>query len=297
MSSQKDICSHVVRNSRWLKSYSLGTINLTLKGYSRAAFRTGFYIPEWNIMLDAGCQNFKSPEYVFVTHCHVDHIFELPCTFLENRMDIYPKVYGPAGSKPYVQNFIKTFFEMNAQEPVKIKPEDAYLYTETRGGSIIDLDTNKNKLLVNVIECDHTVPTVSYIFNILRNKLKPEFKNKSGKEIGILRKNGVEITQPVEISQLSYICDCSISTLSQNEDIITKCPYVIIECTFLYDDDLDVASTKKHIHWKELEPYVRKHSEVEWILIHFSLRYKDSEVNEFFQKIDLPNVRPWLIGS
>ena len=36
--------------------------------------RVGFYIPELNIMLDAGPTSSKNPDHVFITHNHVDHV-------------------------------------------------------------------------------------------------------------------------------------------------------------------------------------------------------------------------------
>jgi len=75
-------------------------------------------------------------------------------------------------------------------------------------------------------------------------------------------------------------------------------PIVIIECTFLYDDELPLASQKKHIHWLELKPYIVKNPSTLFILTHFSLRYKDSDINIFFNDIkkkeSINNIFPWL---
>jgi putative mRNA 3-end processing factor len=62
-----------IRTSYWNKKLVLDKIKLTLTGYSRAAYRTGFYIPELGIMLDAGPQNFNKPSHIFITHAHADH--------------------------------------------------------------------------------------------------------------------------------------------------------------------------------------------------------------------------------
>ncbi len=53
---------------------------------------------------------------------------------------------------------------------------------------------------------------------------------------------------------------------------------------------VDLARGAMHVHWKELEPYVRKYEQISWVLIHFSTRYKDKEIKEFFDA--LPGGRP-----
>lgn len=42
------------RTAHWNQKWRLPGTQWTMTGYSRAAYRTGFYIPELDIMLDAG---------------------------------------------------------------------------------------------------------------------------------------------------------------------------------------------------------------------------------------------------
>jgi hypothetical protein len=68
----------------------------------------------------------------------------------------------------------------------------------------------------------------------------------------------------------------------------------MIECTFLFDDDYELSLTKKHIHWKSLKPYIIQNIQCFFVLVHFSLRYKESEIKTFFENEKLENVKPWL---
>jgi len=45
----------------------------TIKGYSKAGERTGFWLSPLNIVLDAGMITMKLPSAVFITHVHPDH--------------------------------------------------------------------------------------------------------------------------------------------------------------------------------------------------------------------------------
>lgn len=293
--------AHKLRMSRWSQSRTLAKLHLTLKGYSRAAYRTCFYIPELKWQLDAGSQNYFQPQHIFITHLHADHIGEIPytlCEYTENSER--PQLYGPPNSKDYVQTFIRSFFEMSNVAASTAPPETYYRYCENQGDTSFMLDSpDGTKYRVDVMECDHSVPTVGYMFSSIRQKLKDQYRGLKGKEIGALRQKGVEITEEKISPMFSYVCDCSIETVARYETQLGTCPYVIVECTFLLDEELDNAHKTKHIHWQELEPYVSKYEETEWILIHFSLRYTDEEINAFFKEKQqkYSNLRVWTSAT
>ena len=294
--SKRQICdAHTIRNARWSQEYCMAKFNYTIRGYSRAAFRTGFYIPELGIMLDAGPQCFNCPKEIFITHCHGDHIAELPFTFFgynassenengEKEYDV-PNLYGPKGSHKFVHRYLESTFQMNMMAEIQ-DVNSYYNYKEVVEEDILNLNIKNNEIVVNVIKCDHSVPTVSYLFSTVKKKLKQEYYNiaDNSAKIVALKKQGVEITEPVEKQLFAYVCDCSIKTVERYEGKLATYPYVIIECTFILDDELENAKETKHIHWKQLEKFVAKYPDTIWILIHFSLRYKDSEIQEFFKE-------------
>jgi ribonuclease Z len=104
--------------------------------------------------------------------------------------------------------------------------------------------------------------------------------------------SGVEVTEPVLFKRFAYVCDTTIKVFNRNPSIL-EYPVIFIECTFLYDDEIEMASGKKHIHWADLKKVVKKNSDKQFILFHFSQRYKDEEIREFFEKEAVPNVLCW----
>jgi len=77
-----------------------------------------------------------------------------------------------------------------------------------------------------------------------------------------------------------------------NRNIIDY-PIIMIECTFLLYEDYDYSKEKKHIHWKDLKPFFELYPNTQFILYHFSQRYKKSQIEEFLR--DRPkNVTPWI---
>ena len=158
------------------------------------------------------------------------------------------------------------------------------------------INCNKNNFEVSTITCDHTLPTVSYCFSEVKQKIKPEYAELSPADIIAIKKQGLTLTQEVCSPSFAYICDSSIQVLLAFPQVLTF-PVIVIECTFILPEDEQNAVTTKHIHWHDLRPFVLQHPRVTFVLIHFSMRYKECDIVVFFKaekelyKID--NVKVW----
>lgn len=64
---------------------------------------------------------------------------------------------------------------------------------------------------------------------------------------------------------------------------------ILIECTYiraLQENALELAAKNGHIAWEQLVSAIEEsHSDTNWILSHFSMRYTDDEIVAFFKKI------------
>lgn len=281
------------RKAHWNNAWKILKLPYTITGYSRAAYRTGFYIKELDTMFDAGPQNFNKPSHIFITHTHGDHIANLPFTMIgdEDGKHIF-NLYAPKESTEHLKKYIKALFETNASMDLP-DVDKWYVLNPMMKHIAFEAVLNKNKCLIEVFDCDHSVPTVSYGISIIKNKLKPEFSKLSGKEIGALRKSGVEITEKVFNKDLAYICDTSIDVFKLNKTILSY-KVIIIECTFLYPEHEENADKTKHIHWNQLKPYILENPETLFVLIHFSLQYKDKDIESFFEKQKISNIKAWI---
>ena len=283
----------------WKKSYLIKkSPQWTISGYSRSAFRTGFFLNGPNIMLDAGPQSFKKPEHIFITHSHADHIANLPFTLIgdENGDHVF-NIYVPKQAETKIKKYICSMFEANALAdnlPVDKWYSFKGIEKNTEPFNIL---ANKNKIRVEVISCDHSIPTVSYGLGLIKNKLNPIYKGMSGRELGELRKSGKTITVEVIEKVLAFVCDTSIAVFKRNPCIL-EYSTVFIECTFISPGEEDVATSKKHIHWNQLKPYVINHPNITFVLFHFSLKYKDEGIKEImdkeFETHNIKNIELWL---
>jgi ribonuclease Z len=285
----------------WKKKMTIPGTVWTLSGYSRAAFRSGFFIKELDCMLDAGPQSHVVPKHIFITHSHGDHIANLPFTLIRDTevkgYETIP-IYAPIETKEFLHNYIQSLFSLNSLQDVSEDVRKSYDFIGvTQERTISRLKMNGNEIELETVGADHPVPTTVYGFSLIKKKLDDKFKGLSGKEIATLRKKGTEVMKELVEKKFAYILDTSIE-IFKNSPFLLSYPCIVIECTFLLPDELENSIRTKHIHWQQLKPYIIDHPEIEFILVHFSLRYKDTEIKEFFdkelQELQIKNVRPWL---
>jgi ribonuclease Z len=279
-----------------------------LTGWSWAALKTSFYIPELNILLDAGLPVTSIPEFIFITHGHGDHIYNLPMIMVEMG-DVRPEIFVPEKILKNVFNFIDSVYKLSTCNE-KPKIHNKYTLTGVVAGQILERNIKNKKYYIKIFNCYHTVPTVCYGFSEQRLKLKSEFLNLTGKQIGALKKSGVDINYPEQFHHFCYICDTShqIFNLKKNplydfktsngeiyQDLeIFKYKTIIIECTFFEPDDLQQALDTRHLHWFHLEEIIKTHPDNTFILIHPSRRYKPDKIKQFFNLQPYKNMKFWV---
>ena len=281
-----------------------GCPQLTLMGWSVAALRTNFYIKELGVMLDAGL---SAPTFtinhLLITHCHSDHVANLPYHLYSHKPSEKIKIYVPKGIESHIKDYIESAYLLSSHtfpEQLNIKREELYLYNyyeliTVEPGNNISIQIKKVNYGLEIFKCYHPVPCVGYgIYNV-RKKLKEEYTKLSGKEIGELRKNGVEINYDFVNKMFVYLGDTGKEIFEDEEwQKIVDYPAIIIECTFILEDEKEQAVKTQHIHWDDLEPIADKYNKNTFILIHFSQRYDNSEIKKFFEEKKRSNVIPWI---
>ena len=137
------------------------------------------------------------------------------------------------------------------------------------------------------------MPCCGYGFTEIRNKLKNEYDylKGNGKELYKLKKEGIEIMEEKEYPIFCYLGD-STTKVFENDKIF-EYPFIFTECTFLYDDEEELAKKKGHTVWKNLKPIIKNNPNNTFIIYHFSRRYKETEINEFFEQQGIENIIIW----
>lgn len=258
-----------------------------LQGYSWAAHRTTFIIKSLNVQFDAGVSLTTGCENIFITHFHGDHVGFLRFDITNPKIKLFVGIEYIEKVKNFLimyHSMIDPFFDPNMFK---------FQIIGVKEGDQHELCLGGKKFMMKVYKSYHSVECFSYGFEEISKTLKNEFKGLSGKELGILRKNNIQIEELKIIPRFIYVGDTSELIYENTPDIFTY-PIIITECTFLDDCHLEQSIKTKHSHYLNLKSYVEKNSQSKFILYHFSLRYKSKYIKQFFDENHFSNVYPWI---
>lgn len=294
----------------------------SLAGHSRALERTGFILSgPATILLDAGIDvpDSMTPDMILITHAHIDHSNALPMLMRHDRPGRLTQIFAPAPVVNRLREFAQLSFSMkvdfNAEvpehycTPPRIESDDGEpvyapwelktrRWRPVRAGLTVPVVIGKGGkqiIVVKTVALFHgRCSTVGYILSERKSKLLPHLDGKDKKStaanVMLAKSRGEAVTFNVDIPVLAFICDTSIDAIvsGPQTDLILSSPAVMIECTYL-EPAMEVEAQKRgHVCWSELYPIVhprllnRTETPFSLILIHFSLRYSDTDIVNFF---------------
>jgi ribonuclease Z len=283
-------------------TFESGKAQYTLRGRSRAGEATCFSVPELRWFFDCGAliEGWK-PEVVFLSHGHSDHAHYL--THIRNEKHP-PTVILPVQLEPFVQAHLTAYQEMTdcmTQEESQNGgnyPQD-YVLRPLAAGEEIRIQQRSNTFVIRTLQMEHRVPCLGFsIFNI-QQRIKKEYEALSGREIGRIKKEGVQVSDSCERPFLCYLGDTTAAVFELHPEILELHKVIVVECSFIDEASIERARTTTHMHWNDLRSYVKAHPHIMFLLTHFSLKYTSLELREFFneQQILYPNIHPMLLDE
>jgi ribonuclease Z len=288
------------------KSRLLPGAGLTLVGHSRAAEATYFYLPELRAALDLGGvdRRYRGSAFYFLSHSHADHASHLPVIQPSFQPEGSPPrtLFVPREIVPFVRRYLHSAQELNRAETLseeELARERPYTLLGVSPGEEYTLHPDEeghSTYRVQIFRCYHTVPAVGYGLSEVRRHLKPALAGLPAEELRARRERGEELKEDLEIAKLAFLGDTTAEVFRAQPELF-RYPVIICECTFLYEAHRALAEDARHTHWSELEGYVLAHPAVSFVLIHFSLRYRDEEIEAFFDALPggrPPNLILWL---
>ena len=259
--------------------------NYTLQGFSVAGYRTNFYIKELGIMLDAGILAPFNATHIFITHSHADHIANIPF-HLMGKIQTRRTLYCPQSAVDDIDRYIRSLYTATNGGIDTWEARRNHITIGVEPYNFINITIKSKNYIVEIIKCDHTVDSVGYGFINLKRKLKKELIRRHPKQLKELSDSEKYDYKPDY--EFCYLGDTSCEILE--DEMLERYNSIMIECSFIHDDELERSTLTKHIHWQQLKPYVIKYPNKIFYLYHFSMRYEPETILEFFKNENLSNV-------
>ncbi len=251
---------------------------LTIEGWSRAAVQTYWRINELKLNFDLGGQpwDFMGTPTCFITHTHLDHIAALPLYVSRRRMMKMepPIIYMPSYAIDDCWKMLRSFVPLDrGAMPCELEP--------LQDGDEIEIG---REWLVTALRTRHTIPSLGFLVEQRRQKLKPEFRELTGNQIRDLRLSGTDVTAETRIPIFAYTGDTSPEGLDDNPEMF-EAKILISEMTFVAPGHRREKIHKHgHMHVDDYRERADRFKNEVIIASHFSTRCSDSQVQRWVQK-------------
>ncbi len=253
-----------------------------LHGYSVASLRTHWYL-EPDLMIDAGLSAPFQCTVICLTHTHADHIANLHTQLYHDKKTT---VFCHEAVRPYVEQLLDVWAMATTGIPNTTYDRDRVKVIGVVPGETPpeDIMLRNMKHRLHFFQPDHTEGSVAYGLSECRKRLSSALQGLPSREIAALAKQGVETREEYWVDHVVFWGDTTHVALETNPEARRYATHVI-ECTFLEPSEEVAAEQKKHMHWKHLRPWVEAWSECEFVLTHFSQRYRHDQVERFRETV------------
>jgi ribonuclease Z len=263
-----------------MSSHNLAYIKideLEIIGYSVAAEETVVAIPQLDVCFDIG----KAPNQIIpinnilLTHGHMDHAAGI-AYYLSHRNFCGQSpgtILAPENLLGPIREVIDAWSRLDGNKIpanlVGVKAGDEYQI--------------KPNLFTRIFPTKHSKGSVGYSVIEKRKKIKPEYAALTSQQIVELKKQGVEIDYPLEISIVTYLGDTQFVDFSQLKYIVES-KILIAECTFYQTEHAERADLGRHMHINEFAELIGKLKNEYIVITHTTQRTPMRDVRRILKE-------------
>jgi ribonuclease Z len=140
----------------------------------------------------------------------------------------------------------------------------------------------KPNLFARAFPTKHSPGSVGFTVLEKRKKLKAEYVGLTGPQIVELKKQGVQIDNPLELPIITYLGDTQYVDFAQL-DYVVKSKILVAECTFYEDEHVGRANAGRHMHVDEFASLVERLENEHIIISHLTQRTPMREVRKMLR--------------
>lgn len=248
--------------------------DLEVEGFSIGGLATYFLVPEWKLCFDIGDCPIEAVRmnHVFLTHAHGDHARCLLRHFSLRRMlNMERAIYHVP--EFLVEPLKRLAYAWSDLEGHRRNPD---YVPDFNGLALRDEVEINRQMVVTTFPVEHRVRSLGYTVWDKRKKLLPELVGMPGQEIAARKREGLPIETEIRQAKLTFIGDSTMKTLEREPHVLDS-QVLVLETTFLMDDDVGMADPKGHIHLATLCNFLAANPDAckfdFLILKHFSMKY------------------------
>lgn len=234
-------------------------------GYSVAGEETVVQVPELGVCFDVGrCPYFAlTSDIVCITHGHMDHVAGIGYYVSQRHFQgMKPgAVMVPREIERPVDTLLRAWRDVERQntpyELISMSPGQLHEVRRDFG--------------IRAFATHHGGPSLGYSLVSIREKLKPEFMGKEGRELAEMKKRGIEIQYRMEVPLVAFLGDTTAGTVFDHPDVQTA-QVLVTEVTFFESSHRAKAKVGKHLHVDHFVELLPKLRNEHIVLTHVSRR-------------------------
>lgn len=243
-----------------------------IEAFAVAGLQSCVELPALSVAFDIGFCPRTAVERatVLVTHTHMDHVASIAHhAATRSLLGRLPARYVvPRENLAAIEALFRAYAELDATE----HPREVIASSP---GAEIPLAKD---LVIRPFHSPHRVPCTGYGLWRRFTKLRPDLAGLATAEVARLRREGHEVSVPVETPEVVYTGDTLIDVV-EKEEVVRKARLLVMEVTFV-GGEIDVAGARErgHVHLDEVAARADLFENEAILLVHFSARYTRDEI-------------------